>query len=258
MLYSEWSLCDAGFSNALHFLPFARNLLQRKSRLVNSTKSEGLRIHILYSFKWCKVRGNYKSSCNPFSCNNRFIWLLHSYCCNIHATRMPEKLHMYGIIIQPTLTQGQPKWCDPNLDYFHFFQCFIDSQNNTGWKGVLVVQPPQLYAEPTRPACLGPCPVALRVSRWVDVSQSVQCLTTMAEWKSFSGYQIRISLVSTCGYWIPSSHCAPARRIWLHLLCSVGDMLPSRLVSQGPSPKPKRSLEKLWLNSPSAGANLHC
>lgn len=91
---------------------------------------------------------------------------------------------------------------------------------------------------------------------WIFHSQ-FQCLTTTTQWKSFSEYQIRISLVSTCGYWIPSSHCAPPRRIWLHLLRSVGDMQPSRLVSQGPGPKPKQPLETLWLSSLSTGANLH-
>lgn len=85
------------------------------------------------------------------------------------------------------------------------------------------------------------------------------CSSVWPPWQteSFSEYQIRISLVSACEYWIPSSHCVLLRRIWLHFPCSMRDMQPSSIVSQGPSPKPKELLEKLWLTSLSSGANLH-
>lgn len=117
--------------HSLMFLIF--NLLQWKCRVLDFIKTEGSRIHFLYSSRGFKAQG--KSSCKPFSSDNYFVLLLHSYWSNIHGTHA-WKLFVNRIILQPSLTQGQSMWwlSYPYLDFFSFFWYFIDSQNNLSWK----------------------------------------------------------------------------------------------------------------------------
>lgn len=68
------------------FMFLILNLLQWKCIVLDFIKIEGSRMHILYSSRGFKAQGNCKSSCRPFSSDNYFVLLLHSYWCNIHGT----------------------------------------------------------------------------------------------------------------------------------------------------------------------------